>query len=57
MSDITKLIEHLSRLATQYPDLPVSFQLPDGTEFKVDPENTPYPYYGVIVIPIAEVAP
>ncbi len=52
MNTITYLAAKLSALAAQYPNLPVSFQLSNGTEFELETNLVPYEYHGVIVVPI-----
>jgi hypothetical protein len=54
MNTIENLIAELSAWASSNPGCTPSFQLRDGTEFLLDPENEPYGYGRVIVIPIVE---
>jgi hypothetical protein len=54
VNTIENLITELSMWASSNPGCTPSFQLPDGTEFVLDPGNEPYAYGNLIVIPIVE---
>jgi len=54
MNELENLIAELSSWATSNPGCRPSFQLGDGTAFRLDPRSEPYAYGTDIVIPIIE---